>query len=59
MTTSNKACIAPNTLPCGKRGHKFRINHHFVHKCKGNCCRHLILVDGVPDYMLEGIRTRT
>jgi len=56
LTSSNKACTAPKTLPCIKRGHKFRINHHFCHKCRGAHCRYLILLDGIPEYMLEAVR---
>lgn len=58
MAWSNRACIAPKTLPCTRKGRKFKINRHFCRKCKGVSCRYLILLDELPVYMLDAVRAQ-
>ena len=56
MPYSNRACIAPKRILCGKRGHRFRLNGHMVPKCYGASCRYLILLDQLPEYCLDLVR---
>lgn len=48
MPYSNRACIAPRSVSCGKRGHRFRLNHHMLPKCLGQSCRYLVRLDQLP-----------
>lgn len=57
MAFSNKACIAPKEVLCGKRGHKFKLEHHMVPKCRGAYCRYLIELDKLPEHLHVGVRT--
>jgi hypothetical protein len=50
MAFSNKVCIAPKDVLCGKRGQKFKLEHHFVPKCKGDYCRYLIRLNELPEF---------
>lgn len=57
MAFSNKACIAPREVLCGKRGHRFRLEHHMVSKCKGESCIYLIRLNELPEWQYAGVRT--
>ena len=57
MPYSNKACTAPKQVGCGKRGHRFKLDGHMVHKCLGNCCRYLVLLDQIDPWFLPLVRT--
>ena len=56
MPYSNKACIAPRKMPCGKRGHRFRLNGHYVPKCYGEYCRYLVRLDHIPEVYYNLVR---